>query len=120
VRAQGVLGDVLTWVPGRARDIRDRGFDHAEILARTVASALRLPARRCLTRADARPDQAGLSAQERWRNLEGAFAAARRRGRLIVVDDLVTTGATAAACARALLAAGSGAVEVLAACSAAG
>jgi predicted amidophosphoribosyltransferase len=112
----GLLGEVVTWVPGRPPDIRARGFDHAELLARLVAPRIGLPARPLLVRRRSPPDQAGLSAAERRRNLIGAFGARPCAGRVIVVDDLITTGATARACAAALRSAGAEVVEVLAAC----
>src|SRR5918999_2779417 len=43
--AGGVLGALVAWVPGRARDRRRRGFDHAEVPARRVARALGLGAK---------------------------------------------------------------------------
>ncbi|HWC32723.1 MAG TPA: double zinc ribbon domain-containing protein, partial [Actinomycetota bacterium] len=42
--------DVVTWVPLSRRRRARRGFDQAEVLARGVASAVGLPARRLLTR----------------------------------------------------------------------
>ena len=63
------------------------------------------------------PPQAGRSAAERRRNVEGAFAVRGRggvAGRVVtVVDDVVTTGATARACARALVSAGAAEVRLL-------
>lgn len=114
----GLVADVLTWVPGRRRDIVRRGFDHAEVLARALETRLGLAALPLLTRAARRPDQATLAAAERRASAAGAFAAAPVRSRVAVVDDLITTGATAAACARALLEAGAAGVEIAAACSA--
>jgi predicted amidophosphoribosyltransferase len=117
--AGGVQSSLVAWVPGRARDRRRRGFDHAEVLGRGVARALGLGARPLLRLAREPPDQASLSAAARRRNLVGAFAATRCPEPVLLVDDVVTTGATAAACASALRAAGCPLVEVLAACRAA-
>jgi predicted amidophosphoribosyltransferase len=118
VARAGVTADVVAWVPGRPADVRWRGFDHAEVLARGVAERLGLPASDLVYRVGSRPDQASLSAAERRRNLVGAFAGRPTEGCAALVDDVVTTGATASACCAALRAAGAKGVEVLAACRA--
>ena len=120
VARAGTRARVITWVPGRPRETRRRGFDHAAVLARTVARRLGLPARPLLERVGGDADQASLSAAERWPNLDGAFIAGRCSGPVLVVDDLVTTGATLSACAEALVQSGCSAVEALVACSAQG
>ena len=118
VQRCGLGGSLITWVPGRHRDVMERGFDHSAVLARAVAVRLGLGYQRLLLRTGPRSDQTGLSRDERFANLEGAFASRPVPRPVVLVDDLVTTGATAGACARALLAAGAPSVEVLAACRA--
>jgi predicted amidophosphoribosyltransferase len=112
----GLEASVVAWVPGRARDRRRRGFDHAEVLGRAVGLGLGLVPRPLLARAREPPDQASLPAAARRSNLMGVFAAAPCPVPVLLVDDVVTTGATVAACAAALGSAGCPGVEVLAAC----
>lgn len=116
VLRRGLRGTVLTWVPARRADVRRRGFDHAELLARALARRTGLPARRLLARTGVAPDQASLSATERRRNLLNTFGARPVTERVVLVDDLVTTGATAPACAGALRGAEATGIELIAAC----
>jgi predicted amidophosphoribosyltransferase len=102
VRDAGV--DVVTWAPTTVARRRQRGFDHAELLARSVARGLSVPARSLLRR-EPGPPQTGLAAAARRRG--PVFAAARRASRsVLLVDDVATTGATLAAAAAALRGAG--------------
>ena len=114
----GTSAEAVTWVPGRHRDTRTRGYNHAELLGRAVAEVLGLNARALLRRRGFRPDQAGLSGADRRRNMEDAFGARPSVGAILLIDDLVTTGATARACTIALRRAGAERVEVAAVCCA--
>lgn len=118
IQAKGTAATALSWVPGRRKDIRVRGFDHAELIARELGSRLGLPVVGRLERAIDRPDQTTLSGPARRANLAGAFVARSGIDKVMLIDDLVTTGATATACAGALRAAGASWVEVAAPCRA--
>jgi predicted amidophosphoribosyltransferase len=107
--------DVVTWAPTTPARRRERGFDHAELLAKAVARRLHKPARRLLRRLPG-PAQTGRSLEERRRApaLEATGRAPLPR-RVLLVDDVVTTGATVSAAARALRGVGAAEVRVVAA-----
>lgn len=113
-------GDVLfVPVPLHAGKRRQRGFNQAELIAR---SALKHePSRRfelepVLDRTRETESQIGLSRHQRRENLRGAFAVNRPeevRGReILLVDDVFTTGTTVSECARVLRRAGATKVYV--------
>jgi len=93
---------------------RERGFNQARDLARQLG----LPVIEALARVRRTPPQTELSAQERRKNLDGAFATTSHVRKLIgatvvLVDDVSTTGATLDACAQALKNAGVSEVRAL-------
>lgn len=115
----GCGAEAITWVPARRRDIFDRGFDHAYLLARGVSRRTGLPLRPLLHRTARVRDQTDLGREDRRANLHGAFEAADDPpSSVLLIDDLVTTGATATACAVALRWAGVRRIEALTGCRA--
>lgn len=107
--------DCVTAVPMHKRRQRQRGYNHAALLAEQVAAGIGVPFADALERLRDTPQQARLDAAQRRENLNGAIAA---RGdfsgkRVLLVDDVCTTGATANACARALREAGAAGVYLL-------
>lgn len=94
---------VVTWAPTTPARRRARGFDQAEVLARSVARAAVLPAARLLWRTGG--PQAGLG---RLARLSGPSFAAHGlpTSAVVLVDDVVTSGATMSAAAAALRSAG--------------
>lgn len=105
-------------VPLHGRRLRQRGFNQAGELAAALGRQLALPVEdRSLRRVIDTPDQIGLSAGERRRNLRQAFAVYARRGQplaehVALLDDVLTTGATALAAVRVLQRAGVARVDV--------
>lgn len=106
---------VLVPVPLHRERLRQRTYNQSLLLARTLGRRWHRPvAARLLERTRATPSQQGLSAEERRRNLRGAFVVRQSLDgvRVLLIDDVLTTGATARECAATLLQAGAEAVAV--------
>jgi ComF family protein len=111
-------------VPLHKRKTGERGFNQARLLTRQALKVLRRRrpewkltlADRTVLRTRHTKSQAGLTADERRKNLKGAFGVtdpkAVRGRHVLVVDDILTTGATARATALALKDAGAETVWV--------
>ncbi len=84
-------------VPQHWRRTLVRGFNPAEVIARQLGEALGITVdTRRLKRTQATPQQQGLSARQRRRNLKGAFTVnGTLPAHVALVDDVVTTGSTA-------------------------
>jgi ComF family protein len=107
--------DLLLAPPLAIARLRERGFNQAYELAKTVGRALDLPvARRGLARRRDTAPQPGLGRTARRANLAGAFECRLdlRGRRVAIVDDVLTTGATADALGDTLRRAGADAVQV--------
>jgi ComF family protein len=107
-------------VPLSPTRLRERGFNQAELLARSVARNRALPLLPdVLIRQRHTSRQARLSLSERSANVSGAFRL--REGKqvhvedahLLIVDDVLTTAATVKDCVRELCVGGARAASVL-------
>ncbi|HEV2401955.1 MAG TPA: ComF family protein [Candidatus Sulfotelmatobacter sp.] len=112
---------LLIPVPLFKGKLRQRGFNQAELIARSAlkSSALRDRfelAPDLLIRARDTHSQIGLTSHQRRENLRGAFKLVNpeqlKRREVVLVDDVYTTGTTAAECARVIERAGASKVWV--------
>lgn len=103
--------DGVCFVPATAAAFSRRGFDHMELVARSLAGCAGLPLADALVRAPAR-DQRELGREERSANLSGTARVVQdvSGARLLLLDDVATTGASLAEATRALLARGAASV----------
>ena len=113
--------DVIVPVPLARTRLWGRRFNQAALLARAIGRAVNIAETPfALERIRRTPSQVGLSAEQRRRNVAGAFRVPEReraqvaQRNIVIVDDVITTGATANACARTLKRAGAARVDVLA------
>jgi ComF family protein len=122
-----LLGEVLTSqmkefiphcivpVPLHPKRLKQRGYNQALEIARTVARQTAVPLfNTLLQRIRNTPRQQGLSASERSSNLRNAFSLTSEALDLniLLIDDVMTTGETARECCRALLTGGAAEVQV--------
>lgn len=110
--------DAMISVPLHHERQRQRGYNHAQLLAEVCASLVSIPLyNNIVQRQKATPAQVGLKASQRYQNMAGAFlctptytTGSLRGRRILIIDDVCTTGATLEACAAPLYAAGASAV----------
>lgn len=110
--------ELILPVPLHTRRLRQRGFNQAGLLARTLGRRLGLPASfDCLLRTCWTEPQTRLNREQRLQNVKDAFQVAdpmRVKGRrILLVDDVFTTGTTLNECAKTLKAAGAAEVQAV-------
>lgn len=106
---------LLIPVPLHPSRYRERGFNQATEIARTLSRRLRIPLDpTCCTRVRPTQPQAELAAKQRARNIRKAFGTLRAPAadHVAIVDDVVTTGATVNELAKALRNAGVSRIDV--------
>jgi ComF family protein len=113
-RRNGLQADMLIPVPLHSERQRQRGFNHASLLAEVCSANLGVPMNdSILVRHRATVAQVDLHPRERYQNVAGAFACTSGSAsgalygrRIVIIDDVSTTSATLEACATPLFAAG--------------
>ena len=110
---EGLLGDLVVPVPIHWTRMVSRGFNQSDLLSKEFPEGNLV-----LRRARPTQAQAGLTHDERLKNLSGAFEVIGNvAGKtILLIDDVVTSGQTARECSQVLKQAGAREVGVLAFC----
>jgi ComF family protein len=103
-------------VPTATSRIRERGFAHSELLAKTIAADLRIEYSLVLRRLG-QTRQLGAKREDRLAQLNSSFAVKNSRRvknrRILLIDDVLTTGGTLLAVSKILKSAGAAEVNAL-------
>lgn len=106
---------VIASIPTVRAHVRERGYDHAELVAKEVARRCRRPYVRLLHR-QTTTMQRGVGRKERFAQAEQAFGVRSSivPDTILLIDDVITTGATLHFAAKALRDAGAKTIFVAA------
>jgi len=106
---------VIVPIPTATIRLRQRGYDHAELLARHLSNISGLPVVKGLARLG-QSRQVGTKRSQRHSQLAGAFRPTNNiapKAHILLVDDVVTTGATLEEAAKTLKQAGAKTVDAV-------
>lgn len=105
---------IVTHIPTATSRIRQRGYDHAALIAKALASELGLPYQHLLVRTT-QTRQVRSARAVRLKQLDGAFKVIKpetvRKSHILLIDDIVTTGGTIEAAAKTLRLAGAKTID---------
>lgn len=117
LREHSLQADLLTFVPLSSRRKRERGYNQAQLLAKSLSLQTGIPWAELLLKVKDTPAQSKLPRQKRLANVKGAFVLKGgidiKGKRVALVDDVLTTGATAGECARLLKMGGAEEIYIL-------
>lgn len=108
--------DIVIPVPMTKKSLLKRGFNQSVLIAREISRWRGIPLDiDSLQKTKETVPQVGLKAEERMKNLRGAFSVSGdlRGKNVLLVDDVMTTGTTLMECSKALLKAGAESVACL-------
>ena len=114
---EGYDFDVCTFVPSAKEDLKERGYNQAELLAKDFCEITGLKCQELLVKKFPTQTQHSLSGVERSGNLAGAIDIKDdvdlENKRILLIDDIKTTGSTLNECAKMLLIGGAAEVFCL-------
>ena len=96
--------DCVTWVPMTKKQVKQRGFNQSELLAREIAKVCGFVPCELLVKIKNTEKQSKTKASKRAENVKGAFSCGHdlHGKNILLIDDVFTTGATLNECSKVL------------------
>lgn len=102
--ANHIIPEAIVAVPLYSRKVKQRGFNHAQLIAKRLSKKLGIPLISPVKRIKNTLPQIDLDSTARYRNLKNAFQVKDlQHNHIAIVDDVMTTGATVASLSQTLL-----------------
>lgn len=113
--------DYITCVPMHKKQLRERGYNQSELLARNAAKQLNIPYETLLIKHRENLPQHSLTTSQKHDNVKGVYKAVNtdkiKGNNILVIDDILTTGHTLGECCRILSKAGGRKIYCAALCA---
>lgn len=119
IEKENIEYDIITFVPMRKKELKLRGYNQSEFLAKNISlNIYDNKVVKLIKKIKASKDQIGLNKEQRWENIKNCFEFIGEckflsGKKILLVDDVMTTGATAYYCAEQLLENGAEKVVVI-------
>lgn len=120
IKSVGIQADFIVPVPMYRENLRNRGFNQAELIAKEVGRILDIEVRTDIVTKNRKTlPQKELSKAQRKVNLRGAFSVTDKsevkNKRILIIDDICTTGSTLSEIANLLI--NCGTADIFCACA---
>jgi competence protein ComFC len=106
---------IVTYIPTSTKRVRERGFDHAKLIAQHFSATRGLKCKNLLLRTT-QQKQAGTDRKTRLQQVKGSYQASKPSlniDQVVLIDDIITTGATLSEATRVLKKSGIKTIESL-------
>ena len=102
--------DIITAVPMYYKNMRERGYNQSELLAKECAEIFNIPYAELVEKHKKNKAQHTLKGKERESNVQGVYRVIDSQAvadkNILIIDDIITTGNTLGECCKVLKKAG--------------
>lgn len=106
LKVNGVDADIITYIPMHENKRKQRGYDHAFLIAKHLSKLSGIPLKTLVKRTKQTESLYTLSAENRRKEMKGVFSFESDINiagkKILLIDDIITTGASMAEASRIL------------------